>query len=183
MTSTDLNTKAILISTCFRYGRRADEASAVGIDRGVFFKFFALTFFDIIITLPVTVLGLIVESLSQNGIPFFWPGWSFVHAHSSAVLEVTSDEWKSTGRWSVFSIRYNQWINPIFALVFFCIFGLTKQSRERYRDIFKVFLKYLGFSLLVHADPQTSDIEFGSAPNPMQRSVSSARIQSSSFVP
>ena len=35
----------------------------------------------------------------------------------------------------VFTLRFDQWVNPIFAVAFFLLFGTTKQKRDWYRSI------------------------------------------------
>ena len=101
--------------TYFKRNRELDAtlASNTTMNRSAFFKLLALGLFDILLTLPITSLGL-VQDILQGGITGFWPGWKAVHASFSTIPTVTSEEWKSAGSWTVFIVRFDQWVNPIF---------------------------------------------------------------------
>ena len=100
--------------------------------------------------------------LLEDDVTGFWPGWKIAHANFSTVPAVTSDEWKSAGFWRIFGIRFDQWVNPIFAVAFFFLFGVTKQKLAWYRDTFWKIMR--PFGLKPHVDPVASDIMFGSGP-------------------
>ena len=149
--------------TYFKRNRDLDAtlASNTTMNRSGFLKLLALGLFDILLTLPIAILGL-VQGLLQNDITGFWPGMEGVHASFSTIPTVTSEEWKSAGFWTVFSIRFNQWINPIFAVAFFLLFGTTKQKRDWYRSIFWKVMR--PFGLEPRVDPVASEVVFGSGP-------------------
>ena len=98
-----------------------------------------------LITLPITILGL-TSDLSQDGKLIFWPGWKVAHTDFSSVPTFTSEEWKAKGAWTVFSVRLDQWIGPLFASGFFMIFGLTERKRARYRNILRTIKGIFGDS-------------------------------------
>ena len=131
--------------TYFKRNRNlnATLASNTTMDRSGFLKLLALGLFDILLTLPIMILGL-VEDLLQYNIAGFWPGWGTVHASFSTIPTATSEEWKSAGFWTVFDIRFYQWVNPIFAVAFFLLFGTTKQKRAWYRSIFWKAMRSFG---------------------------------------
>ena len=147
----------------FKRNRDLDAtlASNTTMNRSAFFKLLALGLFDILLTLPITSLGL-VQDILQGGITGFWPGWKAVHASFSTIPTVTLEEWKSAGFWFVFNIRFSQWVNPIFAVAFFLLFGTTKEKRDWYRSIFWKIMLPLG--LKPHVTLVESDIAFGSGP-------------------
>ena len=149
--------------TYFKRNRELDAtlASNTTMNRSGFLKLLALGLFDILLTLPLSIV-LLVQDTIQDGITGFWPGWKAVHASFSTIPTVTSEEWKSAGFWTVFSIRFNQWVNPIFAVAFFLLFGTTKQKRDWYRSIFWKVMRPLG--LKPHVTLVASDIVFGSGP-------------------
>ena len=120
-----------------------------------------LGLFDIIITMPVGVMGLVSDLLFDGDISF-WPGWKAIHGDFSTIPTATSEEWKTFGFWTIFGIRFDQWVNPIFALAFFLLFGLTEQKRSWYRSILWRAVKPFGFRPRV--DPIVSSIAFGSGP-------------------
>ena len=136
----------------------------MSIDRNGFLKLLMLGVFDVIITLPLAVMVLVADLLF-DGVISFWPGWKAIHGDFSTIPTATSEEWKKLGFWSNFSIRFAQWVNPIFALAFFLLFGLTEPKRSWYRSIFWSAVKPFGFRPRV--DPVASSIVFGSGPGPI----------------
>lgn len=131
------------------------------LDRGSFFKILALGLFDILIALPVGIFSLVTDVLEQS-VPTFYPGWTAVHSGFSSVRTVASNEWKSSGFGSVSSIRISQWSNPLFAIVFFALFGLTDRNKLWYCNLLWKVLRPFGCK--PRQEPVTSDILFGSAP-------------------
>ena len=130
-------------------------------NRSGFLKLLALGLFDSLLTLPLTILGF-VQDLLQVGITGFWPGWKAVHASFSTIPTITSEEWKSAGFWTVVFVRLDEWVNPIFAIAFFLLFGTTKQKRDWYQSLFWKAMR--PFGLKPRVDPVASDVVFGSGP-------------------
>ena len=149
--------------TYFKRNRELEAALAsdTTINRSCFLKLLALGLFDILLTLPLTILGF-VQDLLQVSITGFWPGWKAVHASFSTIPTATSEEWKSDGFWKVFFVRFDQWVNPILAVAFFLLFGITEQKRDWYRSIFWKVMR--PFGLEPRVDPVASDVVFGSGP-------------------
>ena len=139
-------------------------ASNASIDRNGFLKLLVLGVFDVIITLPFAVMVLVTDLLFGGDISF-WPGWKAIHSDFSTIPTVTSEEWKTLGFWTIFEVRFYQWVNPILALAFFLLFGLTEQKRSWYRSIFWRAVKPFGSRPRV--DPVVSSIDFGSGPVPI----------------
>ena len=141
----------------------ATPASNTTMNRSGFLKLLALGLFDVLFTLPLTIL-ILVEGLldDDRDIAGLWPGWKVVHASFSTIPTFTSEVWKSVGFWAVFTIRSNQWVNPIFAVAFFILFGITEQKRTWYWSIFWKIMR--PFGLKPRADPVASDVVFGSGP-------------------
>lgn len=94
----------------------------------------------------------------------FWPGWKAVHSDITVVDKVTAEEWMSSGPGFVSNVRFTQWINPLIAVVFFALFGITEDNKRWYRRIFWKIMKPFGFT--PRQDPVASKIVFGSAPAP-----------------
>ena len=147
--------------TYFKRNRELDAtlASNTTMNRSGFLKLLALGLFDILLTLPITILEL-VQDLLEVSITGFWPGWKTAHASFSTIPTATSEEWKSAGIWTVLNVRFNQWVCPIFAVAFFLLFGTTKQKRDWYRNIFWKVMR--PFGLRPRVDPVASDVVFGS---------------------
>ena len=149
--------------TYFKHNRELDAtlASNTTMNRSSFLKLLALGLFDILLTLPISIIAL-VQDILQGCISGFWPGWKTVHASFSTIPTVTSEEWKSAGFWTVFNFGFDQWVNPIFAVAFFILFGTTKQKRDWYRSIFWRVMR--PFGLKPRVDPVASEVVFGSGP-------------------
>lgn len=138
----NIRPKARIIYTyCQR--RKLDEFLQNGspIRRQCVLKLMVLGSFDIFITLPITTLNLITAFFQHGGITTFWPRWKATHANISAVTKVTSEEWKSAGWSTIVNIRFSQWISPLFAVVFFVLFGITEKNKLWYRDMFRKVTK------------------------------------------
>lgn len=103
-------------------------------------KLMVLGLFDISITLPITTLNLITTVLKHGGISTFWPQWNSTHTNISAVSKITSNGWKSAGWTTILNIRFSQWLCPLFAVVFFILFGITEKNNIWYRDMFRTIL-------------------------------------------
>ena len=124
--------------------------------RSVFIRLLALGLFDFLVTFPVAALNLTENIGNGPGLVSFYPGWDIVHPNISTVQTVTAEEWKSSRYWTLLTVKFNEWINPIFALAFFLLFGLSETRCTRCRDLLS---KALG--LPPRENPEFSSIVFG----------------------
>ena len=152
-----------MIRAYFKHNRDFNSvlANQTTINRDRFTKMLALGLLDIVVTLPVTIVGL-VEDLLQSEIVGFYPGWTAAHEHFHRIGIVTEEQWRSAGFWFNFTIRFDQWIIPVYSVIFFLLFGLTKQKRAWYRGLFWKLVKPLGFK--PRAKPEVSEIMFKISP-------------------
>lgn len=118
---------------------------------------FALGCFDILVTLPVQILTLTNVSVGIGPIRF-WPGWSTIHSDWSPVL-VPKSEW-SSDPFSVWAVTWDKYLNSLNALIFFLLFGLTKEARSRYTRLFWAVVKPLGFKPSIKQE--ISEVAFAS---------------------
>lgn len=70
----------------------------------------------------------------------FWPGWKEIHTDWQPV-SVPSSEWDGSS-WNRFATRWNEWINPIFAYIFFIVYGLSNPARASYRRVLSSFPRF-----------------------------------------
>jgi uncharacterized membrane protein YoaT (DUF817 family) len=94
-----------------------------------YIKLFALSGIDIFITIP-------------NNIWYFttffkfplspWPGWKFIHSGWSKIALFTSAELRNIGLEMFYQSEVTRWMCVIYGLVFFGLFGVTAEARERY---------------------------------------------------
>lgn len=124
--------------------------------RGSYFRVMALASMDILLTLPISVLVLVTGKVNNK--LAVWRGWALLH-NDWAPIRMRASHW-IPAFWLNFSIRWDEWINPMFALVFFLIFGLTEEARGMYRSAFFAFMRVFGYERDVQ--PEKSAIAFGS---------------------
>ena len=103
------------------------------INHSNYYRILALGLLDVLLTLPISILGITVDAVQE---PIdFWPGWAAGHADWSEIAQAPASLWQSIF-WVNFTIRWDEWINTAFALVFFLLFGLTGEARAGYRRAF-----------------------------------------------
>lgn len=126
----------------------ADE----GLSQSHFNRMLALGCFDILITLPIVIILLVIDILDGGNFEFY-QGWTYIHTQWGAA-PVPKSEWSAT-IWNRFLLRWDEWINPFYALVFFVLFGLTSEARNGYRR----FFRFLGTPFRVErADSTAEDV-------------------------
>lgn len=151
---------AQIILFIYRHRRQMNEflSKNTSISRGSYMRVMALGILDMTITLPTTILGIVVRCSGQDVV--FWPGWTTVHAHWAPTAR-PAHAWKENF-WRTFNVRFAEWYNILFALIFVLLFGLTGEALACYRRAF------WGVAGLVGCRPRErsdmSDIVFGSRP-------------------
>ena len=154
---------ARLILIYFRHRRELNiGASSNAVSDGHnFVRLLLLGLLDVFTTLPYVICGLVTDLQSINSIKF-WPGWHASHTKISTIVTLSAEEWRSAGAFSLFFTIYNQWIGAVYALAFFCLYGLTDHRRAWYRNVFRKLLELLGVKSL--GDKEASNILFLSNP-------------------
>lgn len=97
---------------------------------------------DAVLLFPIGLYSFISD-LMIRPLPF-WLGWTYVHS-DWAPFGIPASAWKA-GISSTLQTRYDQVVNPILAIVFFLIFGLTKQARAKYWSAFYFILRPFGLN-------------------------------------
>lgn len=98
---------------------------------------------NLILNLSVYVILDVGENDSSGSLLVFWPGWATIHSDWEQNL-IPASLWVTYGYSSIFSLKYSEWANAMYAIGFFMIFGLTESSRKRYRSIFRKAMAWLG---------------------------------------
>ena len=129
--------------------------SGAAFNRRGFTKVLALGLFDTLITFPLGILNIVIRAQQIHTSDAL----STKHATTREILTITSREWRSAGFGVVYSVRIDQWADPFFAVIFFCLFGLTEQKRAWYRDLFWSAMRRFGVTPRPD-DPHTSVIVF-----------------------
>ena len=153
---------ARIIWTFYKNRKEMEElfVSNANIDRQSYYRLLGLGLFDLLVTLPNSVLFLVIDLLERKDSFVFWPGWRAVHADFSSIPVATYESWSSHGIWCIFFVKWSQWVNPLYAVVFFVLFGLSSQARERYQRAFRIVCTPLGRRC--QDKPSVSDIAFES---------------------
>lgn len=150
---------AKIIWTAYHHRREVNAYlnESPAIDRDQCYRIMALGCFDIMITLPFAIANMVNNYLEGHESLIFYPGWSYVHTDWQPVL-IPKSEWSSDS-YLAFSIRWNETINVVLAVIFFVLFGVTRSSRENYKQIFWAAARIFGFKS--RANGQASNIIFG----------------------
>lgn len=125
-----------------------------------FYRLLALCCFDSLITLPITIIDLVVIIVSLGPLFTFYQGWTFLHTDWEPILTPKST-W-STLKWSVFGVHWNEWINVFLSLIFFALFGLTREAKKRYRRFLHLLRKPFGMKQQATRDEELPDVVFTS---------------------
>lgn len=144
-----------------------DSNSAV--NRLNYWGMIALGCLDSLVTLPLVSMGLMID-IREN--PFeFYQGWTFLHKDWKPLL-IPKSVWVSSGFWGIFNVKWGECINPLFALIFFLLFGTTPQARARYSHVLWFIAKAFWYNSPVK--PETSDVVFVSVAFPDSRDTQSS---------
>lgn len=170
---------AWIVWAFYKHRREMEEHLATDslINRSNYIRFLILGCVDILFTLPVTIINFLQEVLSEK--TTFWPGFAVVHAQFSTIPTTTTEQWKSLGIWVNFIVRFNQWINPVWAVIFFGIFGFSKEARARYSWAFWKVVRPFGFK--PRPQPEVSEVMFGTLSAVQQDMTESKYVLSSSL--
>lgn len=138
--------------------------SNLSVNRSNYWRMLVLGCLDAIITLPAILISLI---RARKEIPLeFYQGRALVHTDRQHLLFPKS-AWEPVGFWDIFNVKWYEWSAPLFALVFFLLFGTTPQARARYWRVFWLVAK--PFRYKPPKMPDASDVMFGSTANPESR--------------
>ncbi|KAI0309274.1 pheromone A receptor-domain-containing protein [Amylostereum chailletii] len=122
----------------YRHSRQTNAflRTNASVNRAKYIRVFAIGCIDILLTLPIGFL--IFATDIQNTVAGdigFWPGWSSIHEDWDEPVPIPAAEWRST-RLSAFGTIWGEYINVVFALLFFALFGLTGDARAFYYHAF-----------------------------------------------
>jgi len=157
------------------------DSSDEGLSQSHIYRMLALGCFDTVITLPVTIVVLVVSILHAK--PFeFYQGWTYTHSNWGPAL-IPKNAW-STDKWAVFTVHWGEWLMPFIALVFFTLFGLTQAAKEGYRRLFRFLCKPFGTKQVVGTGEVLPEVVFktGKQTTATSMSGSSSNTETDVFV-
>lgn len=132
-------------------------SSSSSVNHSSYLRILSLGCLDIFVTLPIGILGLVVD-VKENVIVFY-TGWTELHTDWEPP-GITKEMWSSTP-FGTFDVKWNQWVNVFFALIYFALFGLTAEARAKYRRAFHFALRPIGLNLTAEVS-ELSTINFSS---------------------
>ena len=112
------------------------------ISRFNYYRVLLLGAFDILVTLPVGIIGLI-SSYTVAGKLELYTGWTTTHA-SWDPQAMPISFWRSPWQYNL-SVRSIEWTPVFLAFVFFLLFGLTEEAKCTYSRTFWTIAKIFGF--------------------------------------
>lgn len=135
--------QAKVVLTFFRCRRDINEHlhSDAHLDQGELLRLFVLGSIDALVILPLGVTTLVLTFRTEP-IGIFWRRWT-PEATLSTVQVVLASSW-TPSIWDNFGVRWDQWINVLFSLIFFFLFGLNSRKKERYRRLFRKLCRFCG---------------------------------------
>lgn len=139
-----------------------DSLSNSIISGNIYLRVMILACVDAVLTLPISIKEF-AFSLAPPPTTFY-SGWNEVHANFSAIPIFPAGEW-NTDTSSKIDVVKNLWCNPFVALIFFVVFGMTKEARTTYRKLFWMTMELFGLKEPPSRDPVLSDIRFDPATN------------------
>lgn len=107
--------------------------STPSLSKSYFMRMFVLGAIDALVILPLGIITLVL-TLRREPISLFWRRWT-PETTLSTVKVVLASSW-TPSIWDNFGVRWDQWINVLFSLVFFFLFGFNSRTKERYSRIF-----------------------------------------------
>lgn len=135
------------------------DSSDKGLNRNHFYRMLALGCFDVFITLPSNTTSLIISALNGESIEFY-EGWTFIHSEWEPIL-IPKTVW-SIDKWTTFLMYWDMWINPLFALIFFALFGFTAEAKECYRRLLHILCRPFRSKQAAGAEDLLPDVVFKS---------------------
>jgi len=167
----------LTLRTFFRHRKEMNEflSSNQGITSHKYKRLMAITLLDTIFNLPVLVIILVTSIVAGKNNPLNAPyvSWKNVHdgaggllpgSSLSSILKSPAFEWSTDG-WTVFDVKWDEWLYVIHALIFFGVFGTTPEMRHYYRRALWFIPERFGLKERRPSDVQTmSDVAFNSNP-------------------
>lgn len=117
------------------------DRSGDGLSQSHFNRMLALGCFDILITLPIGAVQLAL-TIRQSEPLVFYRGWTFIHTDWDPIL--FPERLWSMSKWTAFVVHWNEWLVPLYAVVFFPLFGLTPVAKEGCRKSFRFLFRRFG---------------------------------------
>jgi len=187
----------LTLRTFWRYRKEMDEflSSSQDITHNKYNRLMIIACLDTLLNVPVTIILLATDirrgKLSSLNYPYI--SWKNVHngeggivpgASLSSILQIPASEW-DTDKWVFFTVRWDEWVYVLHAIIFFSAFGTTPEMRKYYRSAFWFIPERCGYKRRQITEVATmSDVAFNSNPGQQEgnRPTANRRRGSLSFL-
>ncbi|KLO06012.1 STE3-domain-containing protein [Schizopora paradoxa] len=115
------------LRTFFRHRKEMGEylSSNQDITTNKYKRLMAIALLDTIFNLPVLIIILVASIASGKNSPLNSP-------YLSTILQTSASSWSTSG-WTVFDVKWDEWLYVLHAVIFFSVFGTTPEVRHYYR--------------------------------------------------
>ncbi|KZV65156.1 STE3-domain-containing protein [Peniophora sp. CONT] len=156
------------------YRQRRDTSGFLGSDSSVsrtnYFRILVLASIDILLTLPIGIVGItlnIVSALSPPKDLPFYPGWTSLHTDWEPV-GVPYANLQAGGPAILAQNYFSAWTSPVLAFAIFGLFGVTSEACASYWRIICIVGGWVGWKPSTRRGrigrASVGEIEFGARP-------------------
>jgi len=167
----------LTLRTFLRHRKEMNEflSSGRNITYSKYSRLMVVACLDTLFNLPVFFITTITSILEGKQSPLnnTYVSWKNVHDGAggtapgtslSSILQAPASIW-STDPWSVFTVKWNEWLFVCHAIIFFGVFGTSPEMRQHYRTVFWFIPERLGYKRPRASEVETvSDVAFNSNP-------------------
>ena len=107
-----------------------------------YLRLMAISTTGILGTIPLATFSIVFDAKLGIG-P--WMGWASMHSHYSEVGQIAGSIWKSVPE-SVLALEMFRWSLVACAFIFFALFGLSAEAREKYYRLYKSLTRRMSTS-------------------------------------
>ena len=132
------------------YRQRRDVNSFLSsnpsVSRTSYLRILMLAGADILLTLPLGIVDIylnVAAALSPPRYFPFYPGWDFLH-NGWAPVSYSYAELQAQEPVALAQFYFTLWTTPVLAFAIFGLFGLTREARASYRNIYRSTMDRLG---------------------------------------
>lgn len=111
-------------------------------NRGRYVRLMTISSIEILGTVPLSTY-YIVADVKIGIVP--WKGWAHMHGHYSEVGQYAAFIWKND-HVATLDLELFRWSLVGCAFLFFALFGLSDEARERYYHLYKSLARRIGKS-------------------------------------
>jgi len=145
-------------------------------------RFMWMASLDTIVNFPIFIASVVTDITQGKAFAGNYPyvSWKNVHdgaggnlpgATLSTIIQTPASEWSTGGGWSVFEVKWSEWVYVLLAVVFFSAFGTTPEMQGWYRSAIWFIPERLGYKrkqVVESPSPSLSKVAFTSNPGRMK---------------